>query len=106
MKNSNNPIKHSFILIKKNRMLYTQYSIDQATLAGSLPTTENNNKPFIRVHFSDSSDHSDFHYFWLRHNCNHVPKSRHGKTLDRIVDSSEIDINIEPERVEVLNLDS
>ena len=73
---------------------------------------------FLRVFFSDhysnqdpSKDHavgtepvaySDFHYFWLRHNCNNVPLSRHPLTNERIIDSSEIPLDIQPKSVTVV----
>lgn len=42
----------------------------------------------LRVVFSAApGDHADFHYLWLRHNCDH---DRHPQTNERIVCSSEL----------------
>lgn len=38
----------------------------------------------------------DYHYFWLRHNCDSIPRCRHPKTLERLVDSSEVPMTIKP----------
>lgn len=43
---------------------------------------------YLRVYFSsEPGDHADFHYQWLRHNCDH---DRHPFTKERVVCSSEL----------------
>ncbi|EFC42517.1 predicted protein [Naegleria gruberi] len=86
-------------------MHLTQFPSKDLALDQNQVSSEADHLPFLRVHFSNpSSDYSDFHYFWLRHNCNHVPKSRHAKTLERIIDSSQVDLAIEPASVQVFLL--
>ena len=42
----------------------------------------------LRIYFSEAAgDHADFHYLWLRHNCDH---DRHPQTRERVVCSSEL----------------
>lgn len=61
---------------------------------------------YIRIYFpSNQSDdkqvkYSDYHYFWLRHNCDCQPACRHEATYERIIDSSEVPLNITPLAVE------
>lgn len=47
---------------------------------------------FVRVHFADG-DHADFHYFWLRHNCDCC---RHPVTRERIICSSDVPLDLRP----------
>lgn len=47
----------------------------------------------------------DYHYFWLRHNCDCKPHCRHAKTGERIVDSSEIPMSITPSSVSIDPID-
>jgi gamma-butyrobetaine dioxygenase/trimethyllysine dioxygenase len=58
-----------------------------ATNAGVDPRDD-----FIRVHFGDG-EHADFHYFWLRHNCDCC---RHPVTRERIICSSDVPLDIRP----------
>jgi hypothetical protein len=51
---------------------------------------------YITVSFPNSSSSADFHYFWLRHNCDCKNGCRHVKTNERVVDSSEIPMDIKP----------
>lgn len=49
---------------------------------------------WLRVHFSKAEkDFADFHYIWLRHNCDH---DRHPTTRERTLCSSEIAADIRP----------
>jgi alpha-ketoglutarate-dependent taurine dioxygenase len=51
---------------------------------------------WLRVYFGGTGDgprHADFHYLWLRHNCD---QDRHPLTNERIVDSVEIDPDVRP----------
>lgn len=53
---------------------------------------------FLRVIFSATpGDHADFHYLWLRHNCDH---DRHPQTRERVVCSSELTAKPVPDSVE------
>jgi gamma-butyrobetaine dioxygenase/trimethyllysine dioxygenase len=56
---------------------------------------------FLRVRFADGT-HADFHYFWLRHNCDCC---RHPQTGERIICSSNVPMAIRPESV-ALNTDA
>jgi len=50
---------------------------------------------WIRVYFSDApADHADYHYLWLRHNCE---LDRHPTTNERIVCSSDLPFRPRPE---------
>ncbi|KAK9763988.1 hypothetical protein K7432_008899 [Basidiobolus ranarum] len=51
---------------------------------------------YLRVFFPDSSDHADFHYFWLRHNCPCLDGCRHPQTRERIIDSTQIPLSVTP----------
>jgi gamma-butyrobetaine dioxygenase/trimethyllysine dioxygenase len=54
---------------------------------------------FVRVHFADrSAGHADFHYFWLRHNCDCC---RHPLTGERTICSSSVALDVTPAQVEV-----
>ncbi|HTF33042.1 MAG TPA: TauD/TfdA family dioxygenase [Myxococcota bacterium] len=54
---------------------------------------------WIRVHFGPPvSNHADYHYLWLRHNCD---GDRHPTTGERVVDSSEILPDVRPLLVRV-----
>jgi gamma-butyrobetaine dioxygenase/trimethyllysine dioxygenase len=48
---------------------------------------------FLRVYFGGTAGHADFHYFWLRHNCDCC---RHPVTRERIICSSDVPLDIEP----------
>ena len=50
---------------------------------------------FLRVHFSGGS-HADFHYFWLRHNCDCC---RHPQTGERTLCSSAVPLDLRPASV-------
>lgn len=52
---------------------------------------------WLRVHF-DNAHHADFHYVWLRHNCDH---DRHPQTGERTLDPSDIDPDIAPASVRI-----
>jgi alpha-ketoglutarate-dependent taurine dioxygenase/tRNA1(Val) A37 N6-methylase TrmN6 len=53
----------------------------------------------LHVYFGDASPrHADFHYRWLRHNCD---GDLHPKTRERLLDSSEIPRDIRPERCSI-----
>ncbi len=52
-------------------------------------------EPFLRVHFADGA-HADFHYFWLRHNCDCC---RHPQTGERTLCSSEVPMDLRPASV-------
>lgn len=57
---------------------------------------------YLRVSTSSSLCHSsDYHYFWLRHNCNCTLGCRHPLTKERVIDSSEVALNIRPDHVQV-----
>ncbi len=45
------------------------------------------NDGWLRVHFGDEQGHADFHFRWLRHNCD---VDRHPLTRERVVDSSDL----------------
>lgn len=52
---------------------------------------------FVRVYFQEPKvGYSDFHYYWLRHNCNCKPHCRHVTTNERVIDSSQIPMDIKP----------
>lgn len=54
---------------------------------------------WLRVHFSDTEgDHADFHYMWLRHNCDH---DRHPTTRERTLCSSQITEDIRPKSAKI-----
>ena len=48
---------------------------------------------YLRVHFGDAPGYADFHYFWLRHNCDCC---RHPVTRERIICSSDVPLDIKP----------
>lgn len=49
---------------------------------------------WLRVHFGPpASTHADYHYLWLRHNCD---GDRHPPTRERVVDSSDILSDVRP----------
>lgn len=50
----------------------------------------------LRVHFADGQ-HADFHYFWLRHNCECC---RHPLTRERTLCPSDVPLDIRPLSVE------
>ncbi len=55
---------------------------------------------WLRVHFSDKEgDHADYHYHWLRHNCD---LDRHPSTRERTVCSSLLPENPVPTAVDIL----
>jgi len=59
---------------------------------------------FLRLQLNEGSNEAnsfDFHYFWLRHNCNCQPHCRHPKTGERIIDSSEVPLSISPSSITV-----
>ena len=55
---------------------------------------------------------SDFKWFWLRHNClcfkdeasshHHQTTCHHPKTRERLLDSSEVSLDIKPQSIEIL----
>ena len=47
---------------------------------------------FLRVHFADGT-YADFHYFWLRHNCECC---RHPQTGERTLCSSDVPMGLRP----------
>ncbi|KAL9651266.1 hypothetical protein ABK040_006267 [Willaertia magna] len=51
----------------------------------------------------DKVIYSDFHYFWLRHNCQCIPHCKHPLTKERIIDSSEISLSIQPKEITILS---
>ena len=52
---------------------------------------------FLRVYFDGkSASHADFHYFWLRHNCDCC---RHPETGERTLCSSRVPLEIRPTSV-------
>ncbi len=51
------------------------------------PATVTTHDGFVRVHFAHRPSHADFHFRWLRHNCD---LDRHPTTRERTVDSSEL----------------
>ena len=50
---------------------------------------------FLRLHFGDGA-HADFHYFWLRHNCDCC---RHPQTGERTLCSSDVPMDLRPAAV-------
>lgn len=49
---------------------------------------------WLRVHFAKGMrGHADFHWFWLRHQCN---KDRHPLTGERTLDASDVPLDIRP----------
>lgn len=52
---------------------------------------------FLRVHFAPPlGGHADYHYFWLRHNCDCC---RHPQTRERTLRPSEISLDLRPAEV-------
>ena len=52
---------------------------------------------WLRVHFGGASpSHADFHWFWLRHQCD---LDRHPTTGERTLDASEVPLGIRPRKV-------
>jgi alpha-ketoglutarate-dependent taurine dioxygenase len=52
---------------------------------------------WLRVHFTEGNPkHADFHWFWLRHQCN---EDRHPLTGERTLDASEVPLDIRPRNV-------
>jgi alpha-ketoglutarate-dependent taurine dioxygenase len=52
---------------------------------------------WLRVHFGGRSpSHADFHWFWLRHQCD---LDRHSQTGERTLDASEVPLDIRPRSV-------
>ena len=52
---------------------------------------------FLRVRFPGApGETADFHYFWLRHNCDCC---RHPVTRERTICSSDVPLDIRPENV-------
>lgn len=52
---------------------------------------------WLRVHFGGGSpSHADFHWFWLRHQCD---IDRHPRTGERTLDASEVPLGIRPRSV-------
>ncbi len=50
---------------------------------------------YLRVHFADGA-HADFHYFWLRHNCDCC---RHPQTGERTLCPSDVPMDLQPASV-------
>ena len=53
----------------------------------------------VRIHFD--KEYSDYHYFWLRHNCNCKKGCRHPFTNERVIDSTDVSLKIQPSQVSV-----
>ncbi|CAF1551056.1 unnamed protein product, partial [Didymodactylos carnosus] len=61
-------------------------------------------RDYLRLHANNKT--YDFHYFWLRHNCNAVPQSRHPLTNERIVDCAHISLDLPPTSVKLIEENS
>ncbi|OZJ06472.1 hypothetical protein BZG36_00534 [Bifiguratus adelaidae] len=55
---------------------------------------------YLRVQFAENNEHADYHYFWLRHNCPCLNGCRHPDTRERVIDSIDVPIDIEPVSVQ------
>lgn len=52
---------------------------------------------WLRVHFGEeTAGHADYHWFWLRHQCN---EDRHPQTGERTLDASDVPLGIRPRDV-------
>ncbi|KAJ2721521.1 hypothetical protein GGI07_003921 [Coemansia sp. Benny D115] len=47
---------------------------------------------------SVENTYADYHYFWLRHNCQCLNGCRHGNTKERLIDAAVIPLDIRPLR--------
>jgi len=59
------------------------------------------NDTFLRVQFS-KEEYGDYHWFWLRHNCNCAGLCTHEKTGEKILNGSRVLISVKPISVELL----
>jgi len=62
------------------------------------PTAIEAHDDHLRVHFGAAAGHADFHWFWLRHNCDCC---RHPVTGERTLCSSQVPLEIRPIAVEL-----
>jgi hypothetical protein len=70
-------------------------------MAGTLTKILNVEKlgNFARITFSNGS-FSDFHYFWLRHNCD---SSRHSQTREKTLCSSRVPLSTTPTKTAIVD---
>ncbi len=56
-----------------------------------------NHEEWLRIHFDEGiARHADYHWFWLRHQCN---EDRHPRTGERTLDGSDVPLGIRPRDV-------
>ena len=55
---------------------------------------------YVRIYFDDSKHFSNYHYFWLRHNC---PCCVHETTKERILCPSQVALDIRPKEMFVVD---
>jgi hypothetical protein len=60
---------------------------------------------FLRAYFLKKEEqepfYSDYHWFWLRHNCSCRPHCCHEQTGERLLDSSELRLDSQPLSAEI-----
>ena len=74
--------------------LWSRVAVRFASTISRVETNEN----YARVFFADGGNYADYHFFWLRHNCE---SSRHPKTNERTLCLSRVPLDIRPELVSV-----
>ncbi|KAL9651244.1 hypothetical protein ABK040_006245 [Willaertia magna] len=81
------------------------YFSDHFTNNNNITDSSNNNNTSTSTSTItiDKVIYSDFHYFWLRHNCQCIPHCKHPLTKERIIDSSEISLSIQPKEITILS---
>ncbi|KAL6054272.1 putative Gamma-butyrobetaine hydroxylase [Balamuthia mandrillaris] len=87
--------------MRNNSMLTTSLTGSRrgyTSSAASLPPRVELKENHLRLVDSSASSSSafDYHYFWLRHNCNCTSGCRHPQTGERLVDGSEVPLDIAP----------
>lgn len=55
-----------------------------------------NKRDYLRIFFHDPNQFSNYHYFWLRHNC---PCCVHPSTKERILCPSDVALDIRPREI-------
>lgn len=84
----NNTLKRFAFFKCNKKMLSKQYELE---------------KNYNSVRLKDLSENKhDFHYFWLRHNCSCFNGCRHPKTKEKIINTTDVDLNIKTNKIKLL----
>ncbi|RUP47059.1 hypothetical protein BC936DRAFT_146184, partial [Jimgerdemannia flammicorona] len=99
----------NYLHIYKHTMTTTTTTTTTTATATTTATTATPNLVILhtrhlRLRFPNpSATHADFHYFWLRHNCPCLSGCRHPLSKERVIDSIDFSMHIQPLEASVVD---